>query len=403
MREYEYDVALSFAGEDRQHVEALAELLATNGYEVFYDKYERSQLWGKNLYTHLSAIYKDKARYCVMFLSDHYARKLWTNHERESAQARAFEENEEYILPVRLDDTEIPGILRTVGYLDLRSISIAEVYQDLVVKLSDSRSQQTTVQSSSTVVENNHSDDEFVLLGSEDGNSYFLPLQDVRRDSSEMSLELLPESSEEVAFLSTLQDKLGNRFASSTTLACAYREYASWVTPQNIVETSSHWEILLAPDTSGHNYDFFDETTVNGIPPDEIAKMRARRILLDEKLEDVNPALSQNDVFSQSMIESYVRGMSSSSHEPRLQVIASPIPQLHRQFGQTPERFKKFARLISVLHLKLSNTVENVLQLDLELIEPTQLQVKFKGIRPKFYSNVEPSTIEFEGICSLSE
>ena len=401
MREYEYDVVLSFAGEDRQHVEALAELLAANRYKVFYDKYDRAQLWGKNLYTHLSAIYKDKARYCVMFLSEHYARKLWTNHERESAQARAFEENEEYILPVRLDDTEVPGILRTVGYLDLRSMSINQIYQALVEKLLGSPQEQTTTPSTSPTVEDDSG--EFALLVPEDGIQYFFPLKDVRRDSSEMSLGLLPESPEEVAFLSTLQDKLGNRFASSTTLACAYREYASWVTPQNIVETSSHWEILLAPDTSGHNYDFFDETTVNGIPPDEIAKMRARRILLDEKLEDVNPALSQNDVFSQSMIESYVRGMSSSSQQPRLQVIASPIPQLYRQFGPTPERFKKFARLISVLHLKLSNTVENVLRLDLELIEPTQLQVKFKGIRPKFYSNVEPSTIEFEGICSLSE
>ena len=199
-----------------------------------------------------------------------------------------------------------------------------------------------------------------------------------------------------------MQDKLGNRFASSTTLACAYREYASWVIPQDIVETSSHWEIRFNSDTSGHNYNFFDETTVNGIPPDEIAKMRARRILLDEKLEDANPALSQNDVFSQSMLEGYIRGM-SSSHEPRLQVTESAIPKLYQQFRQTPERFKKFARLVSILHLKLSNTVENVLLLDLELLGPTQLQVKFKGIRPKFYSNIDPSTIEFEGNCPLSE
>ena len=131
--------------------------------------------------------------------------------------------------------------------------------------------------------------------------------------------------------------------------------------------------------------------------------MRARRILLDEKLEDVSPPLSQNDVFSQSMIEGYIRGMSSSSHEPQLQVTASPISGVYQQLGQTPERFKKFARLISILYLKLSNTVENVLLLDLELIGSTQLQVRFKGTRPKFYSNVPASTIEFEGICSLSE
>ena len=49
-----YDVALSFAGEDRIHAVALAEILSRRGVKVFYDKYEKSTLWGKDLYTHLS-------------------------------------------------------------------------------------------------------------------------------------------------------------------------------------------------------------------------------------------------------------------------------------------------------------------------------------------------------------
>jgi len=57
-----------------------------------------------------------------MFLSCHYAEKLWTNHERKSAQARAFIEKGEYILPARFDNTEIPGISPTIGYIDLRSL-----------------------------------------------------------------------------------------------------------------------------------------------------------------------------------------------------------------------------------------------------------------------------------------
>ena len=47
MREYEYDVTLSFAGEDRTYAEALAELLKNDGYEVFYDKYEWARLWAQ--------------------------------------------------------------------------------------------------------------------------------------------------------------------------------------------------------------------------------------------------------------------------------------------------------------------------------------------------------------------
>ena len=79
-----------------------------------------------------------------MFLSEHYAQKMWTNHELKSAHARAFQENEEYILPVRLDDTKIPGILPTVGYLDLDSMTIERVYQALVEKLSGITSQPAT-------------------------------------------------------------------------------------------------------------------------------------------------------------------------------------------------------------------------------------------------------------------
>lgn len=144
MLNYEYDVALSFAGEDRAHAEALAELLREDEYRVFYDEYERAGLWGVNLYNHLSSVYRDKARYCVMFLSEHYALNLWTNRERESAQERAFRESEEYILPIRIDDTEIPGISSTVGYLDLREMSITEIYRLLVEKLTGERSVSTT-------------------------------------------------------------------------------------------------------------------------------------------------------------------------------------------------------------------------------------------------------------------
>jgi hypothetical protein len=118
--DYDYDVALSFAGEDRKYVEIVADILHQLGVKVFYDKYEEADLWGKDLYTHLDSVYQKKSRYCVIFISNSYKEKLWTNHERESAQARAFIEKQEYILPARFDDTEIPGIRPTTSYIDLR-------------------------------------------------------------------------------------------------------------------------------------------------------------------------------------------------------------------------------------------------------------------------------------------
>ena len=124
---FEFDVALSFAGENREYVRSIANELRARGIRVFYDQYEQATLWGKDLYEHLDDVYQRAARYCVIFVSDHYARKVWTTHERKSAQARALQNKEEYILPVRFDDTEIPGLRPTIGYIDTRSITPDEL------------------------------------------------------------------------------------------------------------------------------------------------------------------------------------------------------------------------------------------------------------------------------------
>jgi hypothetical protein len=113
----DFDVAFSFAGEDRHYVDAVAHALRDRGVKVFYDLFEEVDLWGKDLYAHLSDVYLRRAQFTVIFISAAYAGKLWTNHERRAAQARAFQEAQEYILPVRLDDSEIPGVLPTVGYV----------------------------------------------------------------------------------------------------------------------------------------------------------------------------------------------------------------------------------------------------------------------------------------------
>jgi len=147
---FEYDIALSFAGEDRNYVCRVAENLRSVGARVFYDEFELVNMWGKNLYVYLDEIYRNKARYCVVFLSKNYAKKVWTNHERESAQARAFLSNQEYILPARFDSTEIPGVLPTVAYVDLAKLTseeFTEVILKKIGKLTGDRSILSTIES----------------------------------------------------------------------------------------------------------------------------------------------------------------------------------------------------------------------------------------------------------------
>jgi len=129
-----YEIVLSFAGEDRSYVERVASFLRDHDVDCFYDRYEDVTLWGKDLAEHLDKVY-GSARFCVMFISEKYGEKLWPNHERRSALARAVEERGEYILPARFDDTEIPGIRHTLGYVDLRSKTPEELGVMILKKL----------------------------------------------------------------------------------------------------------------------------------------------------------------------------------------------------------------------------------------------------------------------------
>ncbi len=132
---FQYDVALSFAGEQRQYVDDVARELSSRGIRPFYDDYEKGTLWGKDLYEHLTDVYQHLCEYCVIFVSKEYAKKVWPNRERQSAQARALEDKGEYILPARFDDTPIPGLLDTVSYINLRETSPSQLSELIAGKL----------------------------------------------------------------------------------------------------------------------------------------------------------------------------------------------------------------------------------------------------------------------------
>jgi hypothetical protein len=136
---FKYDVAVSFAGEDRAVVEEFVTALAENEISVFYDSWEQAQLWGKDLYQYLDLVYRQAARYCIVFVSENYIQKAWTKHELRSAQARAFEQNSEYILPIKLDDTELPGLPKTICYIDFRQTSVKELVKLLSEKIGTMR------------------------------------------------------------------------------------------------------------------------------------------------------------------------------------------------------------------------------------------------------------------------
>jgi hypothetical protein len=130
-----YDVVLSFAGEDRHYVERVANYLRSQAVRVFYDRYEEVKLWGKDLAEHFDSVYRQSGKYCVIFVSKHYIERMWTKHERQMALARKLREHREYILPVRIDETEVPGIPHSILYLKAGEHTPAELGKKILIKL----------------------------------------------------------------------------------------------------------------------------------------------------------------------------------------------------------------------------------------------------------------------------
>ena len=70
-----YEVALSFAGEQRWYVVDVARHLQSRRISVFYDDFEKVRLWGKNLPEEFQRIYERGVSKVVMFISKEYVAK----------------------------------------------------------------------------------------------------------------------------------------------------------------------------------------------------------------------------------------------------------------------------------------------------------------------------------------
>ena len=68
-------------------------------------------------------------------ISASYDSSPYTRRELQAAQDRALHERREYILPLRLDDTDLSGFLAGDSYVDLRTSSVDQVCDLLVEKL----------------------------------------------------------------------------------------------------------------------------------------------------------------------------------------------------------------------------------------------------------------------------
>jgi hypothetical protein len=132
---FKYDLAVSFAGEQRELAKFFAQRLDATGYSVFYDGFLTADLWGKDLTVALKRAYAHDARYCLILLSEEYVLKPWTEFERKNAISRFIAQRGEYVLCLKIDDVELPGFPEGISYVSFSQQGQERVYSLILSKL----------------------------------------------------------------------------------------------------------------------------------------------------------------------------------------------------------------------------------------------------------------------------
>jgi hypothetical protein len=70
-----YDLAVSFAGEQRTYVEQVVRACQRRGLRVFYDRDMNNEWWGKSFIREQRKVYSSRTRFFVPFLSSEYLAK----------------------------------------------------------------------------------------------------------------------------------------------------------------------------------------------------------------------------------------------------------------------------------------------------------------------------------------
>jgi hypothetical protein len=155
------------------------------------------------------------------------------------------------------------------------------------------------------------------------------------------------------------------------------------------------WTVEISPSNKHHSG--LGEMACGKFSADDIAELRARRILLDEKPPDyIQSDDSTTLMLNNAMLEAFIQGIGSS-----VKIEKSIIPLLYGAAGENAEDFLVAAKLFSVLLLNTSGVVEHIYKLDMKLENKTKLSIDFEGRRPRVYSNVEPPVIQVQGVCDL--
>jgi hypothetical protein len=134
-RQFDWDFAISFAGENRDLAKSIADLLGLLDCTVFYDQHYEANYLGEAWSTQFRAIFGRDSRYVVCLLDKYHAEKIWPTFERECFKPRVADGA---VLPIYLDDTNFVGIpddIIGINFKDKDHNNMDIVTDDIVYRL----------------------------------------------------------------------------------------------------------------------------------------------------------------------------------------------------------------------------------------------------------------------------
>jgi hypothetical protein len=123
---------------------------------------------------------------------------------------------------------------------------------------------------------------------------------------------------------------------------------------------------------------------------DQLAEMRARRLLLNEY-----PVRETNDL-NEVTKDLFIGGQGTM-----IRIQGSTFPALYQNFGIDPTKFLQIAWIEAATLLVMSNCVTEVIELKLRLVLDA-LEISFRGRRRRQYVNNDPYEITIRGVCKLA-
>jgi hypothetical protein len=139
MEGLEYDIAISYAGEDLETASRLAEMLQEAGVSVYFSNARQARMVGERLEQVLSRIFGGGSLFVIALISGHYSEKDWPRFELQAARAEEKRRGGVVILPVLVAEAKLEELPSDKVYLDLRRISIEEAAAILVAKVKQNR------------------------------------------------------------------------------------------------------------------------------------------------------------------------------------------------------------------------------------------------------------------------